>query len=83
MRRGASAFPSESNTPNRIALAEFFTKRHLDSPGCAHVAPVLTSAAMEYRNKPSIHPAWYLVAFILVAFLAGLAIKFYRTGVLW
>jgi len=38
---------------------------------------------MEYRNKPPIHPAWYLVAFILVAFLAGLAIKFYRTGVLW
>jgi hypothetical protein len=37
----------------------------------------------EYRDRPPIHPAWYLVAFVLVAFLAGLAIKFYRTGVLW
>jgi hypothetical protein len=29
------------------------------------------------------HPAWYLVAFVVCAFLAGLVIKFYRTGVLW
>jgi hypothetical protein len=34
-------------------------------------------------DRPPIHPAWYLVGFILVAFLSGLAIKFYRTGVLW
>jgi hypothetical protein len=35
------------------------------------------------RDRPPIDPIWYLVGFVLVAFLAGLAIKFYRTGALW
>jgi hypothetical protein len=37
----------------------------------------------EYRDRPPIDPIWYLVGFVLVAFLAGLAIKLYRTGALW
>jgi hypothetical protein len=32
-------------------------------------------------DRPLLHPAWYLVGYVLVAFLAGLAIKWYRTGV--
>ncbi len=35
------------------------------------------------RDRPPIDPIWYLIGFVLVAFLAGLAIKFYRTGVIY
>jgi hypothetical protein len=30
-----------------------------------------------------LHPAWYLVEFVVVSFVAGLVIKWYRTGVLY
>jgi hypothetical protein len=29
------------------------------------------------------HPAWYLVAFVVCAFLAGLVIHWWRTGLWW
>lgn len=35
------------------------------------------------REHPPINRAWYLVAFVVVSFLAGLAIKRYRTGVIY
>lgn len=33
--------------------------------------------------RPPLHPAWRIVAFVVLAFLAGLVIKWVRTGAVY
>lgn len=35
------------------------------------------------HDRPPPHPIWYLIGYVVIAFLAGLAIKWYRTGILY
>jgi biotin transporter BioY len=37
----------------------------------------------DFDRRPPPHPAWYLVAFVVAAFVAGVIIRWWRTGVVW
>jgi biotin transporter BioY len=36
-----------------------------------------------FDRRPPPHPAWYLVAFVVAAFVAGVIIRWWRTGAVW
>jgi hypothetical protein len=38
---------------------------------------------MEHRNRPPLHPIWYLIGWVVLSFVAGLVIKLYREGSLF
>jgi hypothetical protein len=45
--------------------------------------PPLIPRMADFDQRPPLHRAWYLVAFVVVAFVAGLVIKWYRTGAIY
>jgi hypothetical protein len=51
--------------------------------GMAPPKPAPKGEASSPKVRPPLHPAWYVVAFVVAAFVAGLVIKWYRTGVLY